>query len=119
MTEKNPADKPQAVAKHRSASEKVEQAPDEALADPFPAYDEMPMDKLRALAKSRKVSINADVEKAELVHALREKDPSLAYDLMGLDELRAKASEMDVALSVGFERAHLCTELRAADTHTN
>lgn len=101
--------------------------PEATAVDPFPAYDELDLEALRKLAKDRDVEINRDVEKAQLVHELREHDrkhrdadtPAPAnYDLMGLEEVRELAADRGVELDPDFERAHLVTELRAADTST-
>lgn len=112
----------------KTAAEKVAQsveagdtdAVDEAVAvNPYPAYEEMPLDELRSAADARDVEINRDVEKAHLVHALRTQQGSNpSFDLLPLEDLRGVAKEKGVALDEEFEKAHLITELRAADTHT-
>lgn len=88
------------------------------VVDPYPAYEAKSLDELRSLAQSRKVEINRDAEKAQLVAGLRAQDPTPAWDLMPLDQLREKASSNDVELDPEWEFAHWVTELRAADTHT-
>lgn len=89
------------------------------IVDPFPAYEGKTLDQLRSLAKSRKVEINRDVEKAHLVAALRDKDPHPAWDFMTLDELRAKVDGEDGVETDGeWEMSQLISELRAADTLT-
>jgi len=107
-----------------SAAERVASSADptsgtsDEVLDPFPAYEAKSLDELRALAKSRDVTVGRDVEKAFLVHALRAKDGSTEYDLMRLDDLRSKAKERDVGVPPEAEVAHLVTELRADDTAT-
>lgn len=46
----------------------------DAAVNPYPNYDMMPLDELRALAKDRGVEINRDVEKAHLITELRAAD---------------------------------------------
>lgn len=46
----------------------------ETAVNPYPNYDLMTLDQLRALAKERGVEINRDVEKAHLVTELRAAD---------------------------------------------
>jgi len=59
----------------RSAAAKVLKVdPSEAAGDPFPAYDLMTLDQLRELAKVRKVEMNRDVEKANLISEFRAAD---------------------------------------------
>lgn len=107
-----------------SAAERVQNADGDLtgdapeVVDPFPAYEARSLDELRSLAKSRKVEINRDVEKAHLVALLRGKEATPAWDLMPLEQLREKASENGVELDAEWEFAQLVTELRAADTHT-
>lgn len=61
-----------ASAEPRTAAEKSVTDPD--ARDPYPNYDLMSLDELRALAAERGVAINADVEKAHLVTELRAAD---------------------------------------------
>jgi hypothetical protein len=70
------ADKDTTVkAEAKSAAAKVLSVdPAEAAGDPYPAYDLMTLDQLRALAKERDVEMNADVEKAHLITELRAAD---------------------------------------------
>lgn len=95
---------------------------------PFGDYDDKTVAQLKSLAKSRKVEINRDVEKAEWIRLLRaaggvEQDPSeypdnlkYSYDVKTLEELRDLGAKQKVDLPDEFVRAHLVTELRAADT---
>jgi hypothetical protein len=46
----------------------------ESVVNPYPNYDLMTLDQLRALASERGVEINRDVEKAHLVTELRAAD---------------------------------------------
>lgn len=95
---------------------------------PFGDYDDKTVPQLKALAKSRKVEINRDAEKAELIRLLRadggvEQDPGeypdnlkYSYDVKTLEELHDIAGKRKVELGDEFVRSHLVTELRAADT---
>lgn len=97
---------------------------------PFGDYDDKTTAQLKATAKSRKVEVNRDVEKAEWIRLLRadggvEQDPGeypdnlkFSYDVKTLEELREIAGKRKVELSDEFVRGHLVTELRAADTHS-
>lgn len=116
--------------------ERADDAPErrdvDAVLDPFPDYDSQDTDALKSLADARGVEINRDVEKAELIKALRADDgkaadsgkeaaegasnPYASYDVMPLEELRKLADSRDVELDEEFVRGHLVTELRAADT---
>jgi hypothetical protein len=115
------------LAKADSAADKLQKATDadadlagEVALNPYPEYEANGVDQLRSTAEGRKVEINRDVEKAELVSRIRAKDPTNAsLDFMTLEQLRGLAGEKDVALSEEFETAHLVTELRAADTGVN
>jgi len=116
------------------ADDAPERAPVDAHADPFPDYARQGVDDLASLAESRGVEINRDVEKAQLIRALRDNDgkavaageagkqvegasnPYASYDVMPLEELRKLAQEREVELDPDFVKAHLITELRAADT---
>lgn len=95
---------------------------------PFGDYEDKTVPQLKALAKSRKVEINRDVEKAELIRLLRkeggvEQDAAdypdnlkYSYDVKTLEDLREIADKRKVELGAEFVRGHLVTELRAADT---
>lgn len=120
----------------RAADERHEQALTVRTAgNPYPAYDEMTTDELRAAATAQGVGVPADVEKAALIGALRKeglKDNGLteatggdavtvdgpqaafpSFDLTPLPELRALAEKYDVALPADVERGGLVTQLRA------
>lgn len=43
--------------------------------DPFPAYDQLPLEQLRSLAQEKSVGVPADVEKAALIAKLRRVGP--------------------------------------------
>jgi hypothetical protein len=103
----------------------------DAAVDPYPDYDGEDVDALQSHADSRGVEINRDVEKAELIAALRRNDRGsgspgpdadqpgnvyASYDQMPLEELRSLAASRDVELPEEFRKAHLVTELRAADS---
>jgi hypothetical protein len=106
----------------------------DAAVDPYPAWETLDVDELRAVAEARDVVINRDVEKAELIQALRRADgtagkaegdvagasnPYASYDVMPVDRLRELAKQRDVELPDEFVKAHLITELRAADSGVN
>lgn len=109
-----------------SAKDRFDKAQDSGDSDvagqvalsPYPVYEDRKVDDLKSLADGRKVEINRDVEKSELVRLLRASDPrdSARLDFMTLEDLRSLAGERDVKLGDEFVRAHLVTELRAADT---
>jgi hypothetical protein len=115
----------------RSDSAPGRRAVDAAL-DPYPEYEQKEVGELESLASTRGVEINRDVEKAELIHKLRENDgkaaargkelvegasnPYASYDVIPLEELRKLAESRGVELDEEFKTAHLITELRAADT---
>lgn len=68
-------DEAKASDEPRSAAAKVLQVDaGEVQNDPYPAYDLMSLDELRSLAGDRSVSMPADVEKAQLISALRAAD---------------------------------------------
>jgi hypothetical protein len=137
------AEDAEAASRLRAGSDQTPQREDDAPPrvpgrdadyDPFPDYDSQTTDELAALAESRNVEINRDVEKAELIKELRASDsvpeaqaraskevgdaknPYASYDVMPLEKLRDLAAGRDVKLPEVFVRAHLLTELRAADT---
>jgi uncharacterized protein YeaO (DUF488 family) len=107
-------------------------APVDARYDPFPDYSAQSADDLASLAQSRGVEIPRDVEKAQLIHELREKDlsgddetakqvegasnPYASYDVMPLEELRKLADARDVKLKDEFRKAHLVSVLRHSDS---
>lgn len=57
-----------------AAAKALQVDPAEASLNPYPNYDLMTLDQLRAVAKERGVEINRDVEKAHLVTELRAAD---------------------------------------------
>lgn len=115
------------LAQADSAADKLQKAADvdtdlagEVALNPYPEYEANGVDQLKSTAESRKVEINRDVEKSELVRLIRAKDPTnTALDFMTVEQLRGMAGEKGVELSDEFVTAHLVTELRAADTGVN
>lgn len=104
-----------------TAAEKLAKADgdqaDTVALDPYPPYGEMTLAQLRTAARNRGVTMNRDVEKAELVKVIRAKQPdNEALGFMPLEDLRSLADTEDVNLDETFEKAHLITELRAADS---
>jgi hypothetical protein len=73
--ERQQADQPAGQGQPRSAAEKAQQVPRAGSADdPYPAYELMMLEDLRALATERGVEINRDVERAHLITELRAAD---------------------------------------------
>lgn len=129
--EQDRAEREQAeVQQAKTAAEKLQKSVDAGdtdtadaavTIDPYPDYSSRSVEELRSEAESRDVEIPRDVEKAHLVHRLRQArtgSPNPAYDFMPLEKLREAAKGEDVELDEEFEKAHLITALRAADTYT-
>lgn len=138
-TTQNAAADVQPTAGTDNTPERTDDAPErravDAVLDPYPEYEQKSREELRALAESRGVEINRDVEKAQLIKQLRDSDIKAiergdsrlvgvevksnvyaSYDVVPLEQIRELAQERDIALDEDFETAHLITELRAADT---
>lgn len=128
-----PTGEPQSATTDREVREDVAaQAETTRTAlNPYPAYEQMGTDELRAEADSQGVGVPADVEKSLLIGALR-KAPAVtesgpgdvvevggagdalpALDLMTVNDLRALADENDVTIDEETERGYLITQLRA------